>query len=135
MDKAPDFFSGFAALGRQYLVERSNEDIALCLEIMAESRRNPEVGHIYQTIDADVREGLVSVLRRAAERGEIPRDLDFEKIIIVLMALSDGIQWRRAIDPSFDPETVLPLVLDLVGHMLVGSANAKQGAGEKSDES
>lgn len=134
VDQAPDFFSGFGALGRQYLVERSDEDIALCLEIMAESRRNPEVGRIYRTIDADVRAGLVAVLRRAAERGELPRDLDFDKIIIALMALSDGIEWRRAVDPSFDPETVLPLVLDLVRYMLVDSAKARQGAEEKSDE-
>jgi AcrR family transcriptional regulator len=134
VDKAPDFFSGFAALGRYYLVERSNEDVALCLEIMAESRRNPEVGRIYQNIDADVRQGLVSVLRRAAERGEIPGDLDFEKIIIVLLALGDGIEWRRSVDPSFDPESVLPVVLDLVRYMLVDSAQTKQGAGEKSDE-
>jgi hypothetical protein len=76
----------------------------------------------------------VSVLRRAAERGEIPGDLDFEKIIIVLLALGDGIEWRRSVDPSFDPESVLPVVLDLVRYMLVDSAQTKQGAGEKSDE-
>jgi TetR/AcrR family transcriptional repressor of uid operon len=135
VDQAPDFFSGFAALGRQYLVERSSEDVALCLEIMAESRRNPEVGRIYQTIDADVREGLASVLRRAVARGELSGDIDIEKIVVVLLALGDGIEWRRSADPSFDPESVLPLVLDLVRYMLIGSANARQGAEEKSNES
>jgi TetR/AcrR family transcriptional regulator, repressor for uid operon len=134
VDQAPDFFGGFAALGRQYLVERSDEEVALCMEIMAESRRNAEVGRIYQTIDADVRNGLIAVLRRAAERGEIPRDLDLDKIVVVLLALGDGMEWRRAIDPSFDPESVLPLVLELVRFMLVDSARAKKGGEEKSDE-
>src|SRR5688572_14907289 len=94
VNQAPDFFTGFAALGRQYLVERSDDEIALCLEIMAESRRNPEIGRIYQTIDADVRAGLIAVLRTAAEQGEIPSDLDFEKVVTVLLALGDGIEWR-----------------------------------------
>ena len=120
VNQAPDFFTGFAALGRQYLVERSDEEIALCLEIMAESRRNPEIGRIYQTIDSDVRAGLVAVLRTAAERGEIPRDLDFEKVVIVLLALGDGIEWRRAVDPTFDPESIFPMVLDVIRFMLLG---------------
>jgi AcrR family transcriptional regulator len=119
--EAPDFFTGFAALGRQYLVERSDEEIALCLEIMAESRRNPEVGRIYQTVDKDVRAGLVAVLRTAAERGEIPRDLDLEKLVVVLLALGDGIEWRRAVDPTFNPESVFPMVLDIVRFMLLGN--------------
>src|SRR5690348_18411342 len=32
VDKAPDFFTGFAALGRQYLVDRTDVEVALCLE-------------------------------------------------------------------------------------------------------
>ena len=131
VNEAPDFFTGFAALGRQYLVERSDEEIALCLEIMAESRRNPEIGRIYQTIDADVRTGLVAVLRTAAERGEIPGDIDFEKVVIVLLALGDGIEWRRAVDPGFDPESVFPMVLDVVRFMLLGrSQDERRSKGE-----
>jgi AcrR family transcriptional regulator len=131
VNQAPDFFTGFAALGRQYLVERSDEEIALCLEIMAESRRNPEIGRLYQTIDTEVRAGLVAVLRTAAERGEIPRDLDFEKIVIALLALGDGIEWRRAVDPTFDPESVFPMVLDIVRFMLLGRPQASERGGSK----
>ncbi|MGE3869989.1 MAG: TetR/AcrR family transcriptional regulator, partial [Pseudorhodoplanes sp.] len=39
--EAPDFFTGFTRLARQYLVERTPEEFALCAEIRAESRRNP----------------------------------------------------------------------------------------------
>jgi TetR/AcrR family transcriptional regulator, repressor for uid operon len=135
VNDAPDFFTGFAALGRQYLVERSDEEIALCLEIMAESRRNPEVGRIYQNVDTDVRNGLVAVLRTAADRGEIPRDLDLEKIVIVLLALGDGIEWRRAVDPSFNAESVFPMVLDIVRFMLLGRPQSAAGATGDSHES
>ena len=129
VNQAPDFFTGFAALGRRYLVERSDEEVALCLEIMAECRRNPEIGRIYQTIDTDVKAGLVAVLRTAAERGELSRDLDFEKVVIVLLALGDGIEWRRAVDPKFDPESVFPMVLDVIRFMLLGRQGERRSEG------
>ena len=122
--KADDFFSGFAALARHYLVERTDDEVALCAEIMTESRRNPEIARIYQAIDTDVKAGLVAVLRSAAERGEIPADLDFERIGIVLLAIGDGIEWRRAVDPSFDAKTVLPLILQMVRSLLAPAASA-----------
>lgn len=135
VDEAPDFFTGFAALGRQYLVERDDQDIALCLEIMAEARRNPDVHRIYQTINSDVHAGLVAVLRRAVERGELRRDLDLDRIVTVLMALGDGIEMRRAIDPSFRPESVIEIVLDLVRYALTDCVPARTGGEESSHES
>ena len=128
VDKAPDFFTGLEALGRYYLIERSDEEIALCLEIMAEARRNPDVGRIHEAIDRDVQKGLADVLRRAAERGEIPRDLPFDKLVTVLMALGDGVERRRAVDPKFDAEAVFPIILDVVKFLLSGRAgDVRQG--------
>ena len=124
--EADDFFGGFAALARHYLVERTADEVALCAEIMTESRRNPEIARIYQAIDTDVKAGLVAVLRNAAARGEISADLDFERIVIVLLAIGDGIEWRRAVDPGFDAETVLPLILQLVKCLLVPASNAAE---------
>lgn len=119
VDEAPDFFTGFAALGRHYLVERSTEESALCLEIMAEARRNPEVGRIHQATQSDVQAGLVAILKRAVARGELRADLDFEKIVKVLLALGDGIEGKRVVDPDFDPKAIIDIVLDLVRYMLV----------------
>jgi hypothetical protein len=94
---------------------------------MTESRRNPEIARIYQAIEEDVKAGLVAVLRNAAARGEIPADLDFERIVIVLLAIGDGIEWRRAVDPSFDAETVLPLILQMVKSLLTPASSAMPG--------
>lgn len=129
--QAPDFFTGLAALARQYLVDRTAEEIGLCSEIMAESRRNPTIARIYQTIEADVKAGLVAVLREAAERGEISRDLDFEGIVVVLLSIGDGIEWRRAVDPSFDAEAVLPLILKMVRCLLSGQSAGPGGQPEE----
>jgi hypothetical protein len=81
---------------------------------MAESRRNPDVAHQYQAIEQDVKSRLVGMLREAAARGEIAAGVDFEAAATVLMVLADGMSWRRAVDPAFDAETVLPMVLHMV---------------------
>lgn len=128
--EAPDFFTGFTRLARQYLVERTPEELALCAEIRAESRRNPEIARMQQGIDREVQDGLVAVLRAAAERGEISRAVNFEPTVAVLLAIGEGIEVRRVSDPSFDVETVMPSILDIVKHMLVDPVDAKRPAGE-----
>lgn len=114
VETARDFFSGLAALARHHLVDRSDEEVALCAEIMAESRRSPDIARIYQGVEAEVKSLLVGLLKRAAEQGEITPNVDAEGVAIVLMALADGLAWRRAVEPGFDAETILPIVLNMV---------------------
>ena len=115
---AENFFDGLAALAQQHLVERSAEEVALCAEIMAESRRNPAVARIYQDIEADVRARFIALLKNAAERGEIRRDIDLDGTVTVLFALADGLSWRRAVEPAFNTKAVMPLVLRMVEQLL-----------------
>jgi len=116
-----NFFEGLAQLAKHHLVEKSVEEVALCAEIMAESRRNPAVARIYQDMEADMRARFVGLLRAAAERGEI-RNLDFDGTVTVLFALADGLSWRRAVEPSFNAEAVMPLVLGMVENLLTKPA-------------
>ena len=118
LDRAGNFFDGLAALAHHHLVERSLEEVSLCAEIMAESRRNPAVARIYQDMERDVRTRFVALLRGAAERGEIRRDLDLDGAVTALFALADGLSWRRAVQPSFDAVGVMPLVLGMVQQLL-----------------
>ncbi len=123
---APDFFSGLAALARHHLVERSTEEVGLCAEIMAESRRSPEIARIAHDVERDIRNGIAAMLRRAQEAGEIKAELDLDAVSRVLMVLGDGISWRRTVDSGFDPEKVLPLVLQMIG-CLLGHPNGREG--------
>jgi AcrR family transcriptional regulator len=116
------FFDGLAALAQHHLIERSAEEVALCAEIMAESRRNPAVARIYQDMERDVRARFIALLRSAAERGEI-RDIDFDGTVTVLFALADGLSWRRAVEPSFNAEAVMPIVLGMVRQLLNPAGN------------
>ena len=126
VNQAPDFFAGLAAVARQYMVERSAEEVGLCAEIMAESRRNPDIARLYQEVERDIKASLVAMLQRAAARGEIRRDPDFEVVAAALMVLGDGMSWRRAVDPAFAPEAVLPLIMRMV-HGLLGKPEMPQG--------
>jgi AcrR family transcriptional regulator len=128
--EAPDFFTGLERLARQYLVERTEDELALCAEIRSESRRSPEIARIHQAIDRDIRGGIAQMLRAAAERGEIPNDLDFDKAVIILLALGDGIEARRASDPFFDVESMMPTILDVIHYALMQPAKGLRGGGE-----
>jgi TetR/AcrR family transcriptional regulator, repressor for uid operon len=120
-----DFFATFGALARHHFVERSAEEVGLCAEIMSESRRNPTIAKIMQDFDDEVRERLVSMLRAAAERGDISADIDFEGVVTMMMVIADGVWWRRAVDPNFNAEAVLPIFMDLTRHMLLSVPDAE----------
>src|SRR3979490_3020136 len=118
-----NFFDGLAQLAQHHLIERSVEEVALCVEIMAESRRNPAVARIYQNMEAGARQPFTPRRGSAAERGEIRRDLDFDGTVTVLFALADGLSWRRAVEPSFNTEAVMPIVLGMVEQLLAKSVS------------
>jgi AcrR family transcriptional regulator len=124
LDSAPDFFAGLEGLARHYLVERPDEEVALWAEIMAESRRNPEVAKLFKEGEIDVKARFVDMLRRAAARGEISPDLDFDAATVALMAVADGMTWRRVVDPTFDAEAVLPSILTMVHGLLTNPGKA-----------
>ena len=124
LDAAPDFFAGLEGLARHYLVERPDEEVALWAEIMAESRRNPEIAQLFKEGEIDVKARFVDMLRRAAARGEISTDLDFEAATVALMAVADGMTWRRVVDPTFDAEAVLPSILTMVHGLLTNPGKA-----------
>jgi TetR/AcrR family transcriptional regulator, repressor for uid operon len=126
-----DFFGTLQALARFHLVERSAEEVALCAEIMTESRRNPEIARVFQAFDADVKARLNTIMREAAMRGDIPADVDFPTVVTMLCVIVDGIWWRRAVDPTFNAEAVLPLFMHITRHMLTGGAECTRREGTK----
>src|SRR5580693_9971149 len=59
VDRAPGFFEGLAALAHYHLVERPEEEAGLCAEIMAESRRNPEMARLQIELERDIKTRLI----------------------------------------------------------------------------
>jgi len=121
-----DFFSTFAALARHHFVERTAEEVGLCAEIMSESRRNPTISKIMNDFDADVKDRLITMLQSAQARGDISRDADISAAVEMLMIIADGVWWRRAVDPNFDAEAVLPMFFDVTKYMLLQRGKGKE---------
>ena len=117
-----DFFATFEALARHHLVERNADDVGLCTEMVAESRRNPAIARIMQDFDREVHARLVAMMQAAADRGDIPAGTDFDAVVSMLMVIADGVWWRRAVDPAFNAEAMLPIFMDLTRHMLLGAS-------------
>src|SRR5205085_4926364 len=105
-------------MAHHHFAVKPDEQVKLCTEIMAESRRHPEIARICAGFDADVRRWLIDLFRAGAERGDIPPDVEFEGVISMLMIIADGVWWRRALDPNFKPETMVPVFMDITRHML-----------------
>ncbi len=128
VNDAPDFFEALAGLAQYHLVDRTDVEVSICAEIMAESRRHPEIARIYLTIEDEVRERISAMLSLAAKRGEIRDDVDIDAVAGLLLAIGDGMSWRRSVDPKFSAELALPLVLKMVHGLL---APLKGGSGSR----
>jgi TetR/AcrR family transcriptional repressor of uid operon len=106
------------AMAHHHFAQRPIDEVLLCTEIMAEARRHPEIARICRSFDGDVRHWLLDLFRAAARRGDISDDVDLEAVTTMLMIIADGVWWRRALDPNFDPALMLPMFMNLVRHML-----------------
>jgi TetR/AcrR family transcriptional repressor of uid operon len=100
---APDFMGALAMLGRRFLVEDPPYRRILCIEIGLEATRNPKIGEIQRTVEVFIRDCF--------------RDL-FDTVVEAFMTIADGMLWRRAVDPDFNADIVLPPLLDAVGALL-----------------
>jgi TetR/AcrR family transcriptional regulator, repressor for uid operon len=118
IDLSHGFFAVLEGMAHDHFAEKPNEQVLLCTEVMAEARRNPDIARISAAFDTDVKKWLGDLLRAAAARGDIPADIDFDAAVTMLMIIADGVWWRRALDPAFDPASVVPVFMDITRHML-----------------
>jgi AcrR family transcriptional regulator len=125
-DLSLGLFNVLEEMARHYFTKWPMERVLLCTEVMSESRRNPELARISAAFDADVTRRIGDMLRQAAERGDIPGDLDLDRVITMLMFIADGLWWRRALEPDFDPATMIPTYMDVVRHLLHARPKALQ---------
>jgi TetR/AcrR family transcriptional repressor of uid operon len=131
VDLSHGLFAVLEGMARHHFTQRSDEQVKLCTEIMAEARRHPEIARISSSFDADVKRWLVDLFKAGAKRGDIPSDIDFEGVAAMLIIMADGVWWRRALDPQFNPETTLALFMEIVRFLLRGgSGETRSTTGE-----
>lgn len=115
---APDFLEALRGLGEQYFLEEPADSHRMCIEIGLESTRNPRIGEIHQRIDRYILESFQTLFQKMKDEGRIAPTLDIPTVARAFMVVADGMFWRRAVDPGFDPKAVMPAVLELIRTLL-----------------
>ncbi|MDX2287610.1 MAG: TetR/AcrR family transcriptional regulator [Hyphomicrobiaceae bacterium] len=115
---APDLFQALQKLGEHYTIEEPRYKRVLCVEIGAEATRNAEVGAIFRSVDSFVLKSFEDLFARAAETGRISPRYDPATLALLVNIIGEGLFWRRAIDPEFDPNSVMPAVMSVIEHLL-----------------
>lgn len=116
--EAPDLMSALERLADHYMHEEPDHKRALCLEIGAEATRNPAIGAIFRQAHAAVHRSFVGLFERARMEGRIAPSTDIETLTLVIHLIGDGLYWRRAVDPDFNPRVVMPTVMTIVKGLL-----------------
>ncbi|HRJ70215.1 MAG TPA: TetR/AcrR family transcriptional regulator [Beijerinckiaceae bacterium] len=122
---SPDFLEGLRCVMKDCVLEQPAHKSALFLEIGAEATRNPLVSRLLTEFDRALRQKLESLLARARGEGRIAADVDPRSATLVMAMLGDAMMLRRATDPSFDPATIGPVILNVVARLLGLSAIAQ----------
>ena len=111
-------------MAHHHFTVRSIEQVKLCTEVMSEARRNPEIARISAGVRRRRAQMAASTMfNAAAERGDIAEDVDIDGAVDMLMIIADGVWWRRALDPNFRAEALIPMFMDVARHMLRGRAH------------
>jgi AcrR family transcriptional regulator len=115
---APDFLTALRELGEHYFVHDPVYKRRMCIEIGLESTRNPRVGVIYRGVDEYIDKSFETIFQRMKDEGRIAPDLDIASLTKVFAVIGDGLFWRRAIDPTFDGNALVPAVLQVLAGLL-----------------
>lgn len=118
LSHAPDLLSALAKLGEHYAIEEPQHKRVLGIEIGSEATRNPAVGAIFKSVDEYCRQSFEQVFERAQQDGKIKPQDDPRTLSEVVSLMGDGLFWRRAVDPEFDANKVLPVLVRMVSTLL-----------------
>jgi AcrR family transcriptional regulator len=115
---APDLLEALRALGEQYFLEEPAHSHRMCVEIGLESTRNPRIGEIFQRFDRYIADSFERLFAKLHAEGRIAPALDIPTTAKAFTIVCDGMFWRRAVDPAFDPLAAMPAVLQLIRALL-----------------
>lgn len=122
-----DLVTALGKLGERYAVEEPKHKRLMCVEIGLEATRNPAVGEIYRSVDRFVAESFERLFERAAAEGRIRPVLPPKEVARIILVMGDGMFWRRAVDPDFDPKNVIPAFTAIVAGLLNPTVPAPRG--------
>jgi len=118
LSNAPDLMTALRQLGEHYAIEEPRHKRVLGLEIGSEATRNPAVAATFNSVDEFCRKSFEDVFERAIADGKIAPLDDPHTLAEAVSVIGDGLFWRRAVDPNFDAQKVLPVLVRIVSDLL-----------------
>ena len=118
LGNASDVISSLGDLAKRYFAEEPAHKRLMCVEIGVESTRNPRVGKIFRGVDGFVLSSFEALFQRLKDEGRIEPALDVATLARVVVTIGDGLFWRRAVDPDFDVDRLLPAILETIGLLM-----------------
>ncbi|MBM3609905.1 MAG: TetR/AcrR family transcriptional regulator [Alphaproteobacteria bacterium] len=109
-----DFGAAMAQVMQECIFEKPKAEICLWIEIGSEATRNPAVAAMLQRCDQQIFSALIELLERARTEGRINPARPINEIVQAMGFLADGMYWRRALDPSFEPASAGMIVMTLL---------------------
>ena len=127
-----DFLATLKELGEQYFIHDPAYRRRMCIEIGLESTRNARVGTIFQEVDGFINTSFEKLFQKMKDEGRIAPTLEIPKLAQIFAVIADGLFWRRAVDPNFDGELLVPATLEvLVGLLNPVTPDQKPSPGKK----
>ncbi len=118
LSDAPDFLRALQSLGEHYFVEDSADKQRLMVEMGVEATRNARIAEIYFGVDKYCSESFEALFQRLKDDGRITPTIDIATLAQVFNVLGDGMFWRRAVQPDFDMQRILPVMTALLATLL-----------------
>ncbi|HRD77115.1 MAG TPA: TetR/AcrR family transcriptional regulator [Hyphomicrobiaceae bacterium] len=118
LGQAPDFIDALRMLGEKYFIDEPAHKRLMCVEIGIEATRNRRVGEIFKETDSFVADSFERLFRRLKDDGRIAPELDIATLAKVFLIIGDGMFWRRAVDPEFEPKSVMPAIAAVLAGLI-----------------
>lgn len=99
---ASTIVEGLMEATRGFILGQTSDSIAVALEVMAETTRNPAVAASVEAAERAVHEDFRKMLASAQEAGRVRRDLDPDAAAALLLAVADGLVARRLLRQGMD---------------------------------
>ena len=113
-----DFLGAVGALLQNCILGQPKEKAKLCIEIGAEATRNPAIAQTMSRFDAEIRGSIRHLIAQAQAAGTIDPQAPLDDIVVAMALIGDGLFWRRAVDPSFDPVSAMPQIMTMVAALV-----------------
>ncbi|HRK23944.1 MAG TPA: TetR/AcrR family transcriptional regulator [Beijerinckiaceae bacterium] len=116
--EAEDFFAALEAALQSCVLDRPAHKASLFVEIVAEAHRNQRVAQSLAGCDRQLRSMLAGLIERARAEGRLSGGLPAERLAMMMAMLGDALFIRRAMDPAFDGQALVPMLMASIRALL-----------------